>query len=249
MPSKFDIFPDHRYISVTQAELACRCMFAWKCRYEDKVKVEPSRAMLMGRAFDAHCEGVPMPKESYMGLTGEDYDIIEQRYTEYKPHLPQGTAQWPFWFPLNGTEWWVRGFIDLLPDDPKEPFREIKLAQGRWKLKKVSYNRPQIITYERALEFKRPGQFDVSNVAVAGLQIFRREDYLKKGQSLEDAWKVQERAFKKAVRLIDGSDRTHRLNVLCKGQNENGSWECDYYDLCPERAKERELKEIANEYF
>ena len=249
MKSKFDIFTKVRkYISPTQMNMVLNCPCAFKYRYEDKVKMEPCRAVELGRIFDQMIEygavgfNVPMPLPEYSG------ELLMQRYKDYFPHIPKDVAtQHPFEFELGYHDYWVRGFIDILPDNSDNPFREVKLATRPWERRKIAYNRVQIITYSRALDF-RPGQFDVSNMDEPGIQFFGERDYLPKGKTPRQLWEMTEKSYIKAIKMIESSNREPTPNILCKGENKHGdTWQCDYYELCQGeiRAKEARINDLS----
>ena len=243
MGNKFDIFtPGRKYISPSQAGMLAGksgCPARWAFRYEQGIRAPfVPLAMLRGTYFDHLCGGGGRwrPTTKLDGLA-----IIEQRYEEYRPLLPADfTPQVAVEIDLEYHDWWVRGFIDILPDDPDAPFVEIKLPATAWQRKKIAYNRMQIITYAQAIG--RPGVFHVSNMAEPGVQVFNEKDYLPRGKDQAAAWKAVRKDYLKAIRLIESDDREPRPNVLCKGENEHSTWQCDYYDLCQAEIKTKEAR-------
>ena len=242
MSNKFHIFTKGRkYISPTQADMlvgTSGCPAKWAFRYEQKIR--PGRiplAMLRGKYFDWLCGGGGRwrPTTRLDGLK-----VIEQRYMEYRPLLPAGTSQVAIEIDLEHRGWFVRGFIDLLPTDPDKPFVEMKLPASPWKRRKIAYNRMQIITYAQATG--RPGEFHVSNMAEPGVQIFKEKDYLPRGKDQSQSWAAVRKDYIKAIKLIESDDRAPRPNVLCKGENEYSTWQCDYYDLCQAEIKAKEMR-------
>jgi hypothetical protein len=98
----------------------------------------------------------------------------------------------------------------------------------------------QIITYAQAVG--RPGEFHVSNMAEPGVQVFGEKDYLPRGKTQSQSWNEQRKLYIKGIKLIESDDRAPRPNVLCKGQNEHSTWQCDYYDLCQAEIKAKEAR-------
>lgn len=241
MGNKFDIFTEGRkYISPTQAGMLTgksACPAKWSFRYEQKVKGEPSKAMLLGKLFDSYCEGKPEVQD---GLFDVDVATVIERYHAYISYIPKASFQAAIEIDLDYHDWFVRGFIDILPDSPDTPFIEVKLATTPWQRKKIAYNRMQIITYAQATG--RPGEFHVSNMAKPGVQVFTAKDYLPRGKDQAAAWKAVRKDYMKAIRLIESDDREPRPNILCKGKNENATWQCDYYDLCQAEIKAKEMR-------
>ena len=248
MPNKFGIFTEGRkYISPTQAGMLVgksACPAKWSYKYEQGIRAPyVPLAMLRGTYFDWLCGGKGRwrPATKLDGLR-----IIEQRYDEYRPLLPKAfTPQVAVEIDIGYHDWWVRGFIDILPDDPAMPFVEIKLPSASWQRKKIAYNRMQIITYAQAIG--RPGVFHVSNMTEPGVQTFEEKDYLPRGKTQETAWMAIRKDYMRAIRLIESDDREPRPNILCKGANEHSTWQCDYYDICQEKikAKEKRINELS----
>ena len=143
MTNKLDIFAKGRpYISPSQAGLLTgnsACPARWGFKYEREVKAPfVPLAMLRGTYFDWLCSG----KGRWRPATKLDgLKVIEQRYIEYRPLLPTAfTPQVAIEIDLDYHDYWVRGFVDILPTDPSLPFIEIKLPATAWQRRKIAYN-------------------------------------------------------------------------------------------------------------
>ena len=240
----FDRWPRRRYISPTMASCVLQCPWQYWAKYLGKVDKVDGLALRRGAFFDSLCAG----EDITVGLSGADVDTITKRYLAYKPLIPPGTPQVPVQFELGYNDWWVRGYVDWVPDDDALPFTEQKLATRPWERKKIAYNRMQIMTYNKGLLW-RPGQFDVNNMEAEGTQRFSEKDYLPRGNTPKQAWDKVEKDYIKAAKLIEGNIWEPCPGILCKGENKHGdTWECDYWAVCPitleQQAKEMRINEF-----
>lgn len=254
MPDKFAIYntPEHagkKWISQSQASLVLNCPWSWWARYKGGFESVPSVAVDRGMFFDGLCEhGEDVilsdleVRATATRLSQVDMTTIVLRAQAQRATMPPGKGQVPLWMPLEGTDWHLRGFVDWLPDDPTLPFIEIKLATTPWLRRKLAYNRMQPISYTKMLD-GRPGQFDVSNMAEPGIQVFTEKDYLGR-KPFDVRWDETLKQYQKAIKLIEGKVHKPTPGILCKGSNVNGSWICDYWAVCPDiiEKKNKEMK-------
>lgn len=258
MADKFAYFNDNpafagfKWISPSQASKVETCPWSWWASYRAEVEREPSVAMDRGTVFDVMCEhGVDTTYgdeifQARTRLSNADIITIKARVRAQRPTMPEGRGQVPVHMPIEGTDWHLRGFVDWLPDDDSLPFRELKLATAPWQRKKLKYNWIQAISYQMMLD-GRPGQFDVSNMAEAGIQVFDERDYLRRRKYKTRCDEALD-YYRKMIAIIDGGDYPTTPGILCKGSNDNATWQCDYWAVCPhiidQQSKERRINEL-----
>jgi len=213
--SKFD-WTGHT-ISNYKVENVNNCSLKFKFASEDKIPMQPARALELGTCFDTLCETGKIPDDLKL-LNKHDIAVIQERYQEYKKVMPAGKKQVPFQKSVGYKDWSLIGFIDLLPDDfPNAPIIEIKFSEEKWNSRKASYKVMQATIYAWALDHDLV-EFHVMNFKEPGLQIFPVPIHeIEIDKMLDDVVK--------AIEKIESGIRKPEENKLC-------GW-CNYQSLCP----------------
>jgi len=223
----WSVFPEGKHISVSQAKLCHQCMFAWKCRYVDKIKKPKSRIMEMGILFDALCNGENIITDS----------IVNVRYDSFKSHFNlDGWKQFPIWLPITGTDYHVIGFADLVEvDENNKPTLVVdhKFAEKPWTDFKYDTNKIQAQTYLAAMQYMghdiNKFQFRIANVATTALQQFpAKKPYIPRKNTLTN---TVQKYYNEAIGWIEAGWMEPEFNDLCEwdGGKCNYKTECEKY--------------------
>ena len=206
-------------------------------------------------------------------LTDDECELIHERYKTYEPSIPKpNTTQHPIELDLDYKGYWLMGFLDILPDDEGEPIIEVKFSQRPWSESKYKRKKFQATCYAEAMD-RRPVRFDVSNYETDELQqwlveptkrawTYARKRIIKAIDIIEgkacikcggkgSMYGERENCTICGEPIFTRFNRTPTPGILCKGQrlDDDGEvlydWQCDYYGVCPEQIKQREVREIA----
>ena len=214
--SKFD-WSGHT-ISNSKVETVNNCSLKYKFTSEDKIPMEPARALELGRCFDFLCEAGEITDDIKL-LSEDDISVIWQRYNEYKAIMPVGRKQVPFQKSVEYKDWSLIGFMDLIPDTfPNSPIIDIKFSEKKWTSRKASYKTLQAAIYAWAMDHDHV-QYHVMNYEKPGLQTYDMMiGEIETDRMLDEVIS--------AIRKIESGIRKPEENILC-------GW-CNYQSQCVE---------------
>lgn len=246
----WSVFPKGKHISVSQAKLCHQCMFAWKCRYIDKIVKPKSRIMEMGILYDEYCNGkffITDPVEAipgYGSLGLVECAIVWDRWNRYRSRIhPDDLHQVPVWMPIEGTEYHVIGWVDRIEmkDGKHDILVDHKFAEKPWSEWKYDANKIQAQTYLACMQHMgykvNKFRFDVVNTQTVEIQQFPpNKPYSPQKKTLAV---TVPNYYRQAIEWIETGYREPEFNELC-------GW-CDYQRECEQYLSKGEKQhEITN---
>lgn len=229
-----------KYLSYSAVKLFQQCPFAWRVRYIDGVRTEPSKAMLMGSMFDMLCEVAPdkLPvgyTDIVNTLDLSDSAIVLERYYSYKSYIDYDNDSMQVFVhrAIPDTDYHMLGWVDRVRQDDKGIILvDNKFSQKPWKRSKVQAYALQAQMYLSCYPAGTRFEFHVCNAQTDEVQIFEYKPTAKTMLGLD----------KKLADVVESITR----NWLEPTPNRLCNW-CDYSEICDKYRTRQLTKELDNE--